>query len=339
MWRETKNVNDMPEEKTAMSQPRAAAPHVPPRVVMQLSLMEGLYDGVYLVGPDGRIAFWNRGAERITGFRASDVIGVECCEVIRHHDYRGQPLCPRKECPVQSSRARNNGIREALVYIQHRLGRRIPVISRSTTVHGSDDYQGVLEIFSDNRLDMVRKKRLSELKRLALIDPLTGLGNRRYGEAILSLRLQELSENSGRAGILMADLDHFKHVNDVHGHQAGDEVLRTVGRIFSAGLRAVDTVARWGGEEFLFVLSDLGRNDLAMVAEKLRTGVERAVIRWQGGRLYLTVSLGGCMVVDGDTRESVLEKADRRLYASKREGRNQVTLSDEPAGPAGRAGR
>ena len=326
----------MPEEKTALSYHRAPRPFVPARVVMHLNLMEGLYDGVYLVGPDGRIAFWNRGAERITGFRASEVIGVECCEVIRHHDYRGQPLCPRAECAVQAAAARNNGIKESLVYIQHRQGRRIPVIARTCTVHGSDDYQGVLEIVSDNRLGMVRKKHLSELKRLALIDPLTGLGNRRYGEAILALRLQELGEMAGRTGILIADLDHFKHVNDVHGHQAGDEVLRTVGRIFSAGLRAMDTVARWGGEEFLFVLTDLDANDLAMVAEKLRIGVEGAVIRWQRARLHLTVSLGGCMVVDGDTRESILEKADRRLYASKREGRNQVTLSDGPAGPAGR---
>jgi len=297
---------------------------------MQLGLLEGLYDGVFLVGPDGRIAFWNRGAERIMGFRASEVIGVECCEVIRHHDYRGQPICPRQDCPVQAAAARNNGIREALVYVQHRQGRRIPVIARTCTVLGSDGYQGVLEIVSDNRLGMVPKKHLSELKRLALIDPLTGLGNRRYGEAILTLRFQDLTESSGRTGILLADLDHFKHVNDVHGHPAGDEVLRTVGRIFSSVLRAVDTVARWGGEEFLFVLSDLDRHDLAMVAEKLRSGVERAVIRWRGGRLHLTVSVGGCMLKDGDTQESVLERVDSRLYLSKREGRNQVTLADDP---------
>ncbi|MFH1529657.1 MAG: sensor domain-containing diguanylate cyclase [Pseudomonadota bacterium] len=329
----------MAEEKTAMSNGRSVAPPVPQRVVMQLNLLDGLFDGVFLVGPDGCIAFWNRGAERITGFRASEVIGVECCEVIRHHDYRGQPLCPRRECLVQAAVGRSCGIREALVYVQHRQGRRVPVIARTCTILGSDEYQGVLEIISDNRLGMVRKKHLSELRRLALIDPVTGLGNRRYGEAILALRLQDLTETSGRSGILMADLDHFKHVNDVHGHPAGDEVLRTVGRIFSSALRAVDAVARWGGEEFLFVLSDLDRHDLGMVAEKLRSEVERAVIRWRGARLHLTVSLGGCMVVAGDTQETVLERADRRLYVSKQEGRNQTTLDDGPPESAGRAKR
>ena len=306
---------------------------------MQLDLMEGLFDGVFLVGADRRIVFWNRGAERITGYRASEVLGAECCEVIRHHDYRGRPLCAQGTCPVQQVVGlQDQGLREALLYIQNRQGERIPVIVRTNAVHGDDGYQGVLEVFSDNRIGMVRKKHLAELKRLALIDPLTGLGNRRYGDAILALRLREFVEQGVRLGVLIADLDHFKHVNDVHGHRAGDEVLRTVGRIFSSGLRAADTAARWGGEEFLFVLSDLDREDLVMVADKLRAGVERAVIRWRDRSLHLTVSIGGCTVREGDTLESVLERADRRLYISKREGRNQFTLDDGPAGPAGDVG-
>ncbi len=326
----------MSEEKTETSVDRAPGKPVPHRVELHLKLLEGLFDGVLLLGPGGRIVFWNRGAERITGFRSSEVIGVECCKMIRHYDYRGKTLCPRGVCPVQTHAPLEDGVREALVYIQHRKGQRIPVIARTSVVHGADGYRGVLEVFSDNRLGMVRKKHFSELKRLALIDSLTGLGNRRYGDAILALRLQEISENGGRLGVLMADLDHFKYVNDVHGHHAGDEVLRTVGRIFSSCLRSADTVARWGGEEFVFIFSEIDRDDLAMVAEKLRAGVERMVIRWQDRKLCLTVSIGGSMFVDGDTRETILERADQRLYASKREGRNQITLEDEKGGPEGR---
>ena len=86
----------------------------------------------------------------------------------------------------------------------------------------------------------------------------------------------------------------------------------------------------------MFIFSEIDQDDLAMVAEKLRAGVERMVIRWQDRKLCLTVSIGGSMLVDGDTRETILERADQRLYASKREGRNQITLEDEKGGPEGR---
>jgi len=316
----------MTEEKTATPEGRCSATGPFGQVQVHLELLEGLFDGVLLVGPDGRIVFWNRGAERITGFRALEVVGLECCEVIRHHDYRRQPLCPGRRCLVQAPQAAEDGVREALVYIQHRQGRRVPVIARTSMVHGPDGCPGVLEVFSDSRLGMIRNKHLAELKRLALVDPLTGLGNRRYGEAVLSLRIQECADQGTRVGILMADLDNFKQINDSHGHHAGDEVLCTVGRIFSSGLRAADTVARWGGEEFLFILSNMEQDDLEVVAEKLRAEVESVVIRWRGCALKLTVSLGGCLLEEGDTRDSVLDRADARLYRSKRSGRNRVTL-------------
>jgi len=305
---------------------------VPAKVQMHLDILEGLFDGVLLVGPDGRIRFWNRGAERITGFRASEVLGLPCCEVVRHHDFRGTPRCPQAVCPVLFPAAREEGLREALVYIQHRRGMRIPVISRTRPMIGPDGYAGVIEIFSDNRLGMVRRKHLHELRRLALLDPLTGLGNRRYGEAMLSVRLQERETRGGHFGVLLADLDYFKRINDQHGHGAGDQVLRTIGKVFAAGLRSADAAVRWGGEEFLFLLSDLDRDALGVVAEKLRTEVERTVIRWGDHDLRITVSLGGCLALDGDTWERVLERSDRGLYTSKREGRNRVTL-DAPSRP------
>ncbi|MBM4371250.1 MAG: sensor domain-containing diguanylate cyclase [Deltaproteobacteria bacterium] len=300
--------------------------HYPAWVSTRLDLLDGLFDGAILVGADHLICFWNRGAERITGFRAAEVLGRDCREVLRHLDYRSIPLCPQETCPVQCADHEPGMMREGLVYIAHSRGHRVPVIGRATVVEGPEGFRGVLQIFSDSRVGVVHHRHLVELRRLALFDALTGMGNRRYGEAALSLRIQERDEQGRAFGVLLADIDHFKAVNDSSGHDAGDEVLRSVGRLLAGGLRTADAAVRWGGEEFLFVLSDVGPEALAMIAEKLRREVEELRIPWRDGCLDVTLSVGGCIARPEEPREVLLQRADQALYASKRGGRNRVTI-------------
>ena len=167
------------------------------------------------------------------------------------------------------------------------------------------------------------------LERLSITDGLTGLFNHRH----LHDRLADEVRRSRRQGqpvcLLMADLDHFKRVNDQLGHQAGDEGLRLVASWLSHSVREVDIVGRYGGEEFVVVLSDCDLPNGLRVAEKLRGLVEansrRPPFDALGG---LTVSLGAAQLKPGMTPEELINAADQALYRAKQGGRNQVQAAD-----------
>ncbi len=169
---------------------------------------------------------------------------------------------------------------------------------------------------------------------MAVIDPLTGLYNRRYAESYIA-RMQKRARQKGLPFTLMLlDLDRFKQVNDRFGHLAGDEVLREVARRLRENLREIDLLARFGGEEFLVVLPDTGRGEAARVAERLRRVIgERPVhAPSRGCDIAVTLSIG--VVVSDENApaarmariEQLIDRADRALYASKAEGRNQITF-------------
>lgn len=151
--------------------------------------------------------------------------------------------------------------------------------------------------------------------RLAVLDPLTGVHNR-HGVAP---SLDDVLDRPGEAGVIMLDLDHFKAINDLHGHADGDRILREVGGVLVAHTRDADVVGRWGGEEFVVVVPDGGPDVALRVAERIRLALHR--IR---ADRKVTGSLGVALVRPGDTAESLLERADHALYRAKRRGRDRV---------------
>ncbi len=171
--------------------------------------------------------------------------------------------------------------------------------------------------------------------RLAMIDPLTGLHNRRYGLPHLA-RIADRAATDGRTfGVLVMDLDRFKAVNDSLGHAAGDAVLAEVAARLSSNLRPGDMVARIGGEEFLVVLPDLSFDAARATAERLRRLVCDQPVRLPAGRqVSMTLSIGlamGGQPGAASDPEGLMEQADQALRAAKSEGRNQVTVHESAA--------
>jgi two-component system cell cycle response regulator len=162
---------------------------------------------------------------------------------------------------------------------------------------------------------------------MALIDPLTGLYNQRY--LMRHLHSQLDSGQPGPVAVLMIDVDHFKLVNDDHGHGVGDRALQAVAGALRANTRVFDSVARYGGEEFVVVMPATDREQVALAAERLRAAVEGLRFEPQTGkRCYLTVSIGtACIQPGGCTAEALLLMADQALYDAKRKGRNQVACA------------
>ncbi len=165
--------------------------------------------------------------------------------------------------------------------------------------------------------DLRRAERQATLFQMAAnTDSLTGLPNRRMLNELLENQLQQ----SEIFCVLLVDIDHFKTVNDIHGHDRGDEVLRRIAEALRLHARETDIVGRWGGEEFLVLLSLQNASDCVEVAERLRSQVE--ALRPAG--LPISISLGGTMRRAGDTLASLVKRADQALYAAKASGRNRL---------------
>jgi two-component system cell cycle response regulator len=163
-------------------------------------------------------------------------------------------------------------------------------------------------------------------KQAALTDALTGVGNRRrFASAWAGLRRKK----DAGVGVLLIDIDRFKAVNDTHGHAVGDKVLKMVARTLGASLRQGDAVVRWGGEEFVILVSPTTLEQLADLAERLRQLVARSwVVLPEGGHLSVTVSVGAALVRQGEKAPDALARADTRLLTCKAQGRNRVLAGD-----------
>lgn len=176
----------------------------------------------------------------------------------------------------------------------------------------------------------LRRARLLELERdqlqrVAHEDSLTGTGNRRAADEALAQRLQD-APSGGLISVALVDLDHFKQINDRHGHAAGDAVLRTVGALMRHALRTQDRVYRYGGEEFLVILGSGVAAVAGEVCERLRLAIESHGWGDIAPGLAVTASFGLALHGAGDTAPALLERADAALYRAKREGRNRIVL-------------
>jgi len=159
-----------------------------------------------------------------------------------------------------------------------------------------------------------------KLRRLATIDELTGVLNRRG----LEQSLDDLEAAAHGMTLVLLDIDHFKRVNDRHGHDRGDEVLRRIAAVVACNLRASDVFGRWGGEEFLIACQGTRIRDAARLAEKLRDRVQQSNIDGADGRIAVTASFGVALAPPGGSTADALKRADAALYRAKEAGRNRV---------------
>ncbi len=291
-------------------------------------LLDHLSDGVYFTDAERRITYWNKAAERLTGYSKEEVLGRSCRDnILMHVDETGHQLC-LAGCPL--ARTMEDRLpREQEVFLRTKEGHRLPVLVKASPIIGPEgEVKGAVEIFSSNAARTQILERLAEMERNALIDTVTGISNRRHMEMHLQSRLEEFRRHRWIFGIVFIDIDHFKSINDRYGHSVGDKVLRMVGQTLNASSRYFDQVGRWGGEEFLAVIVNVGMDRLAEIAERFRVLVERSALpqQEQEDEVGVTISLGGTEVRQGDTVDSIVERADQKLYFAKQSGRNRVCL-------------
>ncbi len=289
-------------------------------------LLDNLNDGVYFVDRDRTIRYWNRGAARISGFGSNEVVGTRCSDnILIHVDKDGENLC-KGDCPLL--KAMHEGMpTEAEVYLHHKNGHRVPVQIRITPIRNNEgEIIGGAEIFSGYPEKNDSTDTIEDLRKQVFVDPLTGIPNRRYMETVVLARLNELSRYDWPFGLIFFDLDHFKSINDIHGHNVGDKTLQMVAKSLLHCSRSFDTVGRWGGEEFIAVIVNVDQEQLYRISERYRIMVEKSRLDIGDSRIKVTISIGATPARKDETLESLVTRADALMYRSKEAGRNCITL-------------
>ncbi len=290
-------------------------------------IVEHLYDGVYLVDPDRRITYWNRAAEKLSGYKAKEVVGSLCQDdILEHVDAEGHNLC-KGECPLAKT-LKDGRRREAELFLHHKKGHRVPVLVRIAPIRDEQKrITGAVEVFSDNSASMARIERLHELERKSMLDDLTGLPSKACLERELETRVAEL-ERFGRVfGAILMDVDHLGEINRRHGRDVGDDVLRMVGQTLLYNSRAFDVVGHWDSGRFLGLVLNVDRKELAKVAHRFQSLVGTSHLPLEdGSRVTASVSIGAAVAKWGDSEAEILSIVGGMLKQSKRMGRNRVTV-------------
>ena len=293
------------------------------------NILDNLYEGVYICNLERMITYWNSAAERLTGYKAEDMIGKHCWDnILMHTNDKGDSLCKNENCPAVKAMKEDKFVEEEIL-LKHKDGYRIPVAVRISPIKDSNGkVTGVVEFFGDNSNKILAFKQIEKLEQLAFIDVLTGVGNRRYTEIKINTKLEELNRYSWahQFGLLFVDIDNFKEVNDTYGHDIGDKVLKVIAKTFMNNLREEDFVGRWGGEEFILIIANMENKALYTLADKLRGLIEHSHVTLSDKDITVTVSIGATIAKREDDIETAVKRADGFMYYSKKEGRNYVTI-------------
>ena len=290
-------------------------------------VLDNLYDGVYFADRMRRITYWNKGAERISGFTSAEVLGRFCADnILNHVNDEGVVLC-QSMCPL-SHTMRDGKPRQDHIYLHHKSGHRVPVTVNAIPLYSENhEIIGAIESFTDSSAFQTVIERVKLLSEIAFHDELTGIGNRRFIEMKLKTGLTESQEFGANIGLLLFDVDNFKTFNDTYGHDIGDQILKMVANTIGHNIRPVDFLGRWGGEEFIVLFQNVDEAKAIKSAQKLRMLIKKSFLMIDQKPLAVTVS-GGCTLIrQDDTAETLFKRVDQLLYESKHRGRNQVTFS------------
>jgi diguanylate cyclase (GGDEF)-like protein/PAS domain S-box-containing protein len=289
-------------------------------------LLDHMSDGVYIADRERRFLYCNQAASQLTGYRPDEITGRSC----QDHEscpigHIGHGLC-QQNC-LLSECMKDGDTREAKALLRHKEGRRIPVAFRVQPIRAANgSIIGVVEIFRDDTARHEARRKAEAMERLAFLDVLTQVPNRRFLEMSLHTALREYQVTKTPFGVLVIDLDNFKTINDTFGHIRGDHALKQAAKALGGALRPTDTVGRWGGDEFLAIVRNVSREILTELAERCVVMVAKiGFSNGEGKPVSLSVSVGGTVIRPGDTVKGLVKRADELLYESKTAGRSRAT--------------
>jgi PAS domain S-box-containing protein/diguanylate cyclase (GGDEF)-like protein len=290
------------------------------------TVLESLTTGVYLVDLERRIVFWNEGAERITGYLRQEVMGQVCRENLLSEKSENQAVMSDAARSLEEVlRDGKSVVAEASV--THKAGHRVPVRMQAVPIrnsHGS--IVGAAESFAITITASEGDRRQQKLADYGYIDQSTGAPSSAYMESHLREGLLTFAELPIPFSILCIEVDGIDDLRAKYGPAALVTIQRVVADSLENALRPTDFLGRWGQRQFLQILTDCGAKDILVVADRMRSIVSASKVKWWGDEVSLTASFGGTTVRNGDTVESIVERAEQALAESVASGGGCSTI-------------
>ncbi len=294
-------------------------------------LLRDLKDGVVFTDGEGTITHWNATMVKMTGIASDAIIGKTWnTQVLKLREPAS--TAAETECPLKDCFDRSAPINKAMM-LEGSAKEPTSVQVQISPVCGSEPgVLGSVIIIHDNSFRADLEEQLETLHHKTTMDALTSVSNRAHFDETLDAMVQSTSKGESRFSLVICDIDHFKRVNDVHGHPAGDEALIKFANVLREHSRDGDLVARYGGEEFLLLAANCDNATAAKRADAIRQALETTVMPSLGGE-SVTASFGVTEYQPGDTAETVLARSDRALLKAKDNGRNRVVQLGSGGGP------
>ena len=287
-------------------------------------ILQAIDAPIAIVNDENIICYWNKSCERLTGFKAEEILG---------QPYNSSPFLPE---PENKSSKRISGIKTVLKdgisatwkgFIIRKNGQRVPVESKISPIRDtvSGKIIGAIGILHDISVLASMEQTMKDMLETSRLDHLTGINNRHSIDAILESEIERSQRYNQPLALVMLDLDDFKGINDNYGHETGDLVLRETGSLLNFNLRMPDSAGRWGGEEFIILLPGSNLEKGRMTAERIREYI--ATIKISNVDRGITASLGVSQYDLGMSTAELVSKADEAMYQAKQNGKNQVCIA------------
>jgi diguanylate cyclase (GGDEF)-like protein/PAS domain S-box-containing protein len=273
------------------------------------------YEGILLLDNNGKVLEANRSAELMFCYEKGTMLGLHMHQLINKFSL---------EYNLLNNQVAARGMPPTMERMigKDQLGGVLDLeVAINMARIGNETFYSVSLI--DIRHHLAKQE---ELTKLAHTDPLTGLMNRRHFRLLADQELSRATRTHQQLFTMMLDIDHFKRVNDTHGHDVGDQALIAVAEVFKSGFRSMDILARWGGEEFLVLLPETDMAGAMLIAERIRQQVSQ--IKLSKIPEGLTISVGLCEAKPGMELKAVTSLADQALYQAKTSGRNRVVCHE-----------
>jgi len=283
------------------------------------SITTAAQDAVIMIDSNGNVTHWNPAAERMFGYSLGEIFGRNLHSLVVPSRYLDAHHAAFPKFIQTGAGALIGAITE--VDGKRRNGSEFPIEISVAAIRVKNNWHAVAIV----RDITIRKLADDKLKEMASTDPLTGAFNRRRFNELMLSELARAKRYSTTLTLIIFDIDHFKRINDIFGHSAGDQVLLKLALLVSANIRDTDTFARWGGEEFVILATHCDTNCPNSLAEKIRKLIEEYPFAEVD---KVTCSFGVAEYRAGDDQESIVKRADSNLYRAKETGRNRVCVDE-----------
>ncbi|MEW5819377.1 MAG: diguanylate cyclase [Cyanobacteriota bacterium] len=290
------------------------------------SMFNNMFEGAFIVDLDKNIHLWNQTAEQITGYTAKEITSMKCANNgFKHYDKSGKEISDNDYLYVKCFE--NASIVTKKAAIIHKKGFLIPVLVTVIPIKNEEDIVvGALEIFLDDSAQDDLDKAHERLKEASIKDGLTNLFTRSEMIERIEAEIEKADRYEVPVCLCICDIDDFKKINDKYGSHVGDIVIRTIADVLRHNLRRTDIIARYGGEEFIILLPLIDLHRAAIAIEKLKRAIDNTEIDLLESKDKVHLSYGLTEIVQNDSLEDFIDRAESALYKAKKLGKNMIEI-------------